>query len=117
MPVRCDNQYKIGAERGDILEQPRLFECMGICGLSPAHESEMRGYLVYVPIVKYLSHQFCLDSATVYQTGRPYRGILVGFFKTFLEGSVDRGNMVPYIHRNDKGLLGTGKLGGREFYI
>ena len=31
-----------------------LFECMGICVLSPAHESETRGYLVYVLIVKYL---------------------------------------------------------------
>ena len=56
MHVRCDNQYKTGADRGKILGQPRLFECMGICVLSPAHESEMRGYLVYVLIVKYLSH-------------------------------------------------------------
>ena len=54
--VRCDNQYKTGADRGHILGQPRLFECMGICVLSPAHESEMRGYLVYLLIVKYLSH-------------------------------------------------------------
>ena len=38
--------------------------------LSPAHESEMRGYLVYVPIV--------------------YRGIFDKFFETFIEGSVDR---------------------------
>ena len=53
MHVRCDNQYKTGADRGDILGQPRLFECMGICVLSPAHESEMRGYLAYVLIVKY----------------------------------------------------------------
>ena len=70
--------------------QPRLFECMGICVLSSAHESEMRGYLVYVLIVKYLSHRFCLNSATVYKIGRPYRGIFGGFFGTFLEGSVDR---------------------------
>ena len=41
-------------QTGNILGQPRLFECMGICVLSPAHESEMRGYLVYVLIVKYL---------------------------------------------------------------
>ena len=34
--------------------QPMLFECMGICVLSPAHESEMRGYLVYVLIIKKL---------------------------------------------------------------
>ena len=55
-------------QTGDIiiLGQPILFECMGICVLSPAHESEMRRYLVYVVIVKYLSHRFCLNSATVY---------------------------------------------------
>ena len=56
MRVRCDNQNKSGADRGNILGQPMLFQCMGICVLSPAHESEMRGYLVYVLIVKYLSH-------------------------------------------------------------
>ena len=54
MQVRCDNQYKTGADGGNILGQPMLFECMGICVLSPAHESEMRGYLVYVLIVKHL---------------------------------------------------------------
>ena len=80
MHVRCDNQYKTGADRGKILGQPRLFECMGICVLSPAHESEMRGYLVYVLIVKYLSHRFCLNSATVYKIGRPYHGIFGNFF-------------------------------------
>ena len=52
MHVRCDNQYKTGADRENVLGQPMLFECMGICVLSPAHESEMRGYLVYVLIVK-----------------------------------------------------------------
>ena len=52
MHVRCDNQYKTGADMENILGQPVLFECMGICVLSPAHESEMRGYLVYVLIVK-----------------------------------------------------------------
>ena len=50
----------------NILGQPMLFECMGICVLSPAHESEMRGYLVYVLIVKKISHGFCLNSATAY---------------------------------------------------
>ena len=52
MHIRCDNQYKTGADWENILGQPMLFECMGICVLSPAHESEMRGYLVYVLIVK-----------------------------------------------------------------
>ena len=53
--IRYDTQYKTGADWGNILGQPRLFECMGICVLSPAHESEMRGYLVYLLIVEYLS--------------------------------------------------------------
>ena len=53
MHVRCDNQYRTGADGGNILGQPRLFECMGICVLNPAHESEMRVYLVYLLIVKY----------------------------------------------------------------
>ena len=54
MHVRCDNQYKTGADRENIFGQPMLFVCVGICVLSPAHESEMRGYLVYVLIVKNL---------------------------------------------------------------
>ena len=56
MHARCDNQYKTGADRENILGQPMLFACMGICVLSPAHESGMRGYLVHVLIVKNLSH-------------------------------------------------------------
>ena len=43
MHVRYDNQYKTVADGGDILGQPMLFECMGTCLLSPAHESEMQG--------------------------------------------------------------------------
>ena len=58
MHVRSDNQYKTEADGGTILGQSMLFECMGICVLSPAHESEMRGYLVYLLIVKYLSILF-----------------------------------------------------------
>ena len=46
MHVRCDNQYKTGADRENVLGQPMLFECTGIFVWSPAHESEMRGYLV-----------------------------------------------------------------------
>ena len=40
MHVRCDKQYQTGADRENILGQPMLFECMGICVLSRAHESE-----------------------------------------------------------------------------
>ena len=47
MYVRCDNQYKTGADRENILGQPMLFVCIG-----SVHESDMRGYLVYVLIVK-----------------------------------------------------------------
>ena len=66
MHFRFDNQYKTGADRENILGQPMLFECMGICVLSPAHEIKMRSYLAYVLIVKYLSHRFCLNSAKAY---------------------------------------------------
>ena len=52
MHVRCDNQYKTGADRDDIFGQPMLFVCMGICVLSPTHESEMGGYIFYVLNVK-----------------------------------------------------------------
>ena len=54
MHVRCDNQYKTGADGGNILGQPMPFECMSIHVFSPAHESEMRDYLVYLLILKYL---------------------------------------------------------------
>ena len=60
------DRYKTGADRENILGQPVLFVCMGICVLSPAHEREMRGYLVYVLILKYLSYCFFFNSATVY---------------------------------------------------
>ena len=43
MNARCDNQDKTEADRGNILGQPMLFECMGICVLSPACERELRG--------------------------------------------------------------------------
>ena len=65
MHVRCDNQYKTGADGGSILGQPMPFECMGICVLSPAHESEMRGYLVYLLIVKYLLISFIFTQSVL----------------------------------------------------
>ena len=67
-----------------------LFVCMGICVLSPAHESEMRGYLVYVLIEKKLmslilfkfSHS--LSDWTVLSGNWGGGGV-----ETFLKGSVD----------------------------
>ena len=49
--------------------------------------------LFYLLIVKYLSHWYCLNSATVYQIQRPYRGFSGGLFETFLEGYV---NLIIY---------------------
>ena len=86
MHVRCDNQYKAGADRGNILGQPMLFECMGICVLSPALESEMRGYLVYLLIVKYLSILFNFSHCVLDWMICPYRGILGGFYRGILGG-------------------------------
>ena len=83
---------RTGAEGGTVLGQPMLFECMGICVSSPAHECETRGYLVYVLTVKYLLILFKFSDST-YWIERPYCGFFFfwggGFFKTFLEGSVD----------------------------
>ena len=61
------------------MEQPMLFECMGNGVLSPAHECEMGASLVYLLIIKYLSHRFCLTAATMYKIGRSCRGIFLGF--------------------------------------
>ena len=77
--VRCDNQYKTGADWGTILGQPMLFECMGICDLSPAYKCEVKGYLVYLLIVKYLCNRFCFKLATLYLFERPCRGNFGGF--------------------------------------
>ena len=91
MHVRCDNQYKTGADRGNILGQLMLYECMGICVLSPAHESEMRGYLVYVlivnkkliPLILFKFSHSLLDWTVLSQK-------VWGIFKnTYIEGSVD----------------------------
>ena len=66
MHVRCDDQYNTGADRENILGQAMLFECMGICVLSPAHESEMRGYLLFADCKKNYLIDFFLNSATAY---------------------------------------------------
>ena len=85
MHVRCDNQYKTGADRGSILGQPRLFECMGICVLSPAHTSEMRGYLVCAdckilisPILFKFSHCILDWTALSWNLGGIFKNIFSG---------------------------------------
>ena len=85
MHVRCDNLYNTGTDGGNILGQPMLFECMDICVLSPAHESEMRSYLVYLLIVKYLSQWFLFKfSHSISNLMALSWGV-----KQFLEGTVD----------------------------
>ena len=75
---------KSGADRENILGQPRLFECMGICVLSPAHESEMRGYLVYVLTVKKLLILFKFSHSTLDWTF--LSGNLGGIFGNIFRG-------------------------------
>ena len=58
MHVRCDNRYKTGTDGGTILRKPMLFERLGFCVLSPAHECEIWDFLVYLLTVKYLSILF-----------------------------------------------------------
>ena len=72
-----------------------LLECMGICVLSQAHESEMRGYRVYVLIVKYLLILFKFSHSILDWTALSW--ILGGIFKAFLEGSVDHIIYMDYI--------------------
>ena len=43
---------EIGSECGTILGHPQLIEYIGVCVLSLAHESELRGSDVYPHIVK-----------------------------------------------------------------
>ena len=71
MHARCDNQYKTGSDRGNILGQPILFECMSTCVLS-----------LLIPLILFKFSQ-------IYKIGRPYRGIFILFLEAFLEGSVD----------------------------
>ena len=84
MHVRCDNQYKIGADRGNILEQPMLFERLGMGVLSQAHESKMRGYLAYVLIVKYLSILFKFGHSILFWTALSWN--FLGIFKNIFRG-------------------------------
>ena len=68
----------------NILGQPMLFEYMGICILSPVHESEMRGYLVYVLIVKYLLILFKFSDSKLHWTALSWN--FGGIFKNNFRG-------------------------------
>ena len=66
-----------------------LFECMVICVLSPAHESEMRGYLVHVLIVKKLISLILFKFSHSILDWTVLSWNLGGILETFLEGSAD----------------------------
>ena len=88
MHVRCDNLYKTGADRGTISGQPMLFVCLGICVLSLAHESEMRGYLVCADCKILTSlNLFKISHSILDWTALPWN--FGGIFKNILKGSMD----------------------------
>ena len=94
MHVRCDNRHKTGAE-GFFGGQLMLFECMSVCIFSLAHESEMRGNLVYLLIVKYESILFQFSHCILEWMALSCN--LGGIFWTFLEWSVDNIIYMDYI--------------------
>ena len=51
MPSVLIISSEIGSEWRTILGHPQLSECMGICVLSLAHESELKGFRRYLHIV------------------------------------------------------------------
>ena len=61
-----------------------LFECMGIYILNLAHESEMRGYLVYLLIVKYVLILFKFSCSML--EWMAYCGTLGGIFFNIYRG-------------------------------
>ena len=65
---------EIGSEWRTILGHPQLIECMGICVLSLAHGSELRGSNVYLL-------NYCEQSIWTIQPGYvPLDGLFLDFF-------------------------------------
>ena len=63
-----------------------LFECMGICVLSPVHESFMRGYLAYLLIVKKQKQkQKLIDFVAIQPQYIRLDGLVVELFGDFLK--------------------------------
>ena len=63
--------------------QPMLSECIGIRVLSPAHECETRGFLVYLLIIKYVSILFKTSQSTLDWTALSWKflGIFIKHFR------------------------------------
>ena len=75
-----------GPERRTVLGHPKLIECIGICDLSLAHGSEIRGSDVFLHIVKKLYGIFSLNSAKYVPLDGLSLDFLGGFFNLFLRG-------------------------------
>ena len=60
------------------------FECIGICVLSPADESEMKGYLVYVLIVK-KRQTYLIDFVSIQPQYIRLNSLIVEFGGDFLK--------------------------------
>ena len=60
---------EVGSEWRTILGHRQLIECVGICLLSLAHESELSGSDVYLQHVKKLSGRFSLNSSRIRALG------------------------------------------------
>ena len=82
--------------------QPIPFECMGICVLSPAHENEMRGYLVYLLIEKYLLILFKFSHSILEWIALSWIFLFLGILKKNSEGPVDR---VIYRNYSESALI------------
>ena len=84
---------EIGSEWQTLFVHPQLIEYVGICVMSFAHESELGGSNVYLPIVKKLSGNFSLNSARARALGLPLE-----FFQDFSLKKI-RGSVGQIIYR------------------
>ena len=82
---------KMGSEWRTVLGHPQLIECVGICVLSLAHGSELRGSDIICISWKKSSGNFSLISARVRAFGWPLLGFFfLGIFLILLRGSVEQ---------------------------
>ena len=70
---------EIVSGRRTMSGHPQLIEYVGICVLSLAHGSELRGSDIYFHIVHFFFN-LSLNSARIRVLGKPLLGILSGFF-------------------------------------
>ena len=112
MHVRCDKQYRPEGDGGTILWQLMLFKCTGICVLCLVHKCEMRGYLVYLLMVKYSSVLFKFSHSVL-----DWPALLWNFLWWIFFSNIFRGVCWPYHFQGLYGeleliyLLQSGQMG------